>query len=120
MYRGDILYQDAPHDHHHRQPPVDRVALDEFHIGRGKEIEHHCGRDVPEVEFIVQPEPPVDGYLAKEIDPVPCTASLESWDIEEAGDDEPGWVDAQIAADEEMLGRRILRPREPQSYSAEE
>ena len=62
----------------------------------------------------------VDGYLAKEIDLVPCTASLEAWDIEEAGDDEPGWVDAQIAADEEMLGRRILRPREPQSYSAEE
>ena len=30
MYRGDILYQDAPHDHHHRQPAVDRMALDEF------------------------------------------------------------------------------------------
>ena len=27
MYRGDILYQDAPHDHHHRQPAVDRICL---------------------------------------------------------------------------------------------
>ena len=58
MYRGDILYQDAPHDHHHRQPAVDRMALDEFHVGRGKEIEHHRSRDVPEVELIMQPEPP--------------------------------------------------------------
>ncbi len=82
------------------------MALDEFHIGRGKEIEHHRGWDVPEVELVVQPETPVDGDLAQEIDPVPCTASLESWDIEEAGDDEPGWVDAQIAADEEMLGSK--------------
>ncbi len=62
---------------------------------------------------------PVDGYLAKEIDPVPGASSLEIGDIEEAGDDEPGRVDAQITADEEMLGRRILHPREPQTYSAE-
>ena len=119
MYRGDILYQDAPHDHHHRQPAVDRMALDEFHVGRGKEIEHHRSRDVPEVELIMQPEPPVYGYFAKEIDPVPGASALERRDIEEAGYDEPGRVDAQITADEEMLGRRILHPREPETYSAE-
>ena len=119
MYRGDILYQDAPHDHHHRQPAVDRMALDEFHVGRGKEIEHHRSRDVPEVELIMQPEPPVDGYLAKEIDPVPGASALERRDIEEAGYDEPGRVDAQITTDEEMLDRRILHPREPETYSAE-
>lgn len=119
MYRGDILYQDAPHDHHHRQPAVDRMALDEFHVGRGKEIEHHRSRDVPEIELIMQPEPPVYGYFAKEIDPVPGASALERRDIEEAGYDEPGRVDAQITADEEMLGRRILHPREPETYSAE-
>ena len=119
MYWGDILYQDAPHNHHHRQPAVDRMAPDEFHVGRGKEIEHHRSRDVPEVELIMQPEPPVDGYLSKEIDPVPGASALERRDIEEAGYDEPGRVDAQITADEEMLGRRILHPREPETYSAE-
>jgi len=67
----------------------------------------------------MQPETPVDGYLSKEIDPVPCASALESRDIEEAGYDEPGRVDAQITADEEMFGRRILHPREPETYSAE-
>ena len=67
----------------------------------------------------MQPEAPVDGYLAKEIDPVPGASALERRDIEEAGYDEPGRVDAQITTDEEMLGRRILHPREPETYSAE-
>ncbi len=58
MNRGDVLYQDAPHNHHHRQPSVDRMALDEFHIGWGKEIEHHRGWDVPEGKLVVQPEIP--------------------------------------------------------------
>ena len=30
--------------------------------------------------------------------------------IEEAGDDEPGWINAEITADEETLNVRILDP----------
>ena len=33
----NVLYQDTPHNHHHRQPSVDRMPFDEFHVGWGKE-----------------------------------------------------------------------------------
>ena len=118
--RRNVLHEDAPHNHHHGQPSIYGVALDEFHIAWGEEIEHHRGWDVPEVEFIVQPETPVDGNLAKEIHPVPCASAVETRNIEKAGDDEPRRIDAQVSADEKMLDGRILHPREPQSYSAEE
>lgn len=116
----NVLHQDAPHNHHHRQPSVDRMPFDEFHVGWGKEIEHHRGRNIPEVKLVVQPEPPVNGYLAQEIDPIPGASAVKARNIEETSDDEPGGIDAQIAADEEMPCRRSLHPREPQSYSAEE
>ena len=96
--------------HHHRQPAVDRMALDEFHVGRGKEIEHHRGRNVPEVQLIVQPETPVDGNLSEEINPVPRTSAMKTGNVEEAGDDEPGRINAEITADEETLNVRILDP----------
>ena len=116
----NVLYLDAPHNHHHRQPSVDRMPFDEFHVGWGKEIEHHRGRNIPEVKLVVQPESPVDGYLAQEIAPIPGASAVKARNIEETSDDEPGGIDAQIAADEEMPCRRSLHPREPQSYSAEE
>ena len=86
MDRGDILYEDAPHHHHHWQPMVDGMSFDEFHIGWGEEVEHHCGRDIPEVEFVMQPETPVDGNLSEEVDPSPDISTLETGDVEEAGD----------------------------------
>ena len=119
MNRCDVLHQDAPHDHHHRQPFVDGVALDEFHIGWGEEIEHHGGWDVPEGKLVVSPEIPVDGNLAYQVDPRLEVSSLESGDVVETGDDKPCRVDTQVTADEEMLGRRILHPGKPQADAAE-
>ncbi len=46
-------------------------------------------------------------------------SSLESGNVVETGDDEPRWVDTQVTADEEMLGRRILHPGKPQADAAE-
>ena len=89
MDRSNVLHQDAPHHHDHGQPTVDRMAPDEFHIAWSKEIEHHRGRNVPEVQLIVQPETPVDGNLSEEINPVPRTSAMKTGYVEEAGDDEP-------------------------------
>ena len=119
MNRCDVLHQDAPHNHHHRQPFVDGVALDEFHIGWGEEIEHHGGWDVPEGKLVVSPEIPVDGNLAYQVDPRLEVSSPESGNVVETGDDEPRRVDTQVTADEEMLGRRILHPGKPQADAAE-
>ena len=110
MDRGDILYEDAPHHHHHWQPTVDGMSLDEFHIARSEEVEHHRGWDIPEVEFVMQPEPPVDGNLSEEVDPSPGISSVETGDVEEAGDDEPSGIDAEVATDEESLCIGILHP----------
>ena len=71
VYWRNIFHQYAPHDHYHGQPTVDGVSLDEFHVGWGEAIEHHRGRNVPEVELIVQPKSPVDADFSEEIDPVP-------------------------------------------------
>ena len=110
MDRSNVLHQDAPHHHDHGQPTVDRMAPDEFHIAWSKEIEHHRGRNVPEVQLIVQPETPVDGNLSEEINPVPRTSAMKTGNVEEAGDDEPGRINAEITADEETLNVRILDP----------
>ena len=93
---------------------------DNYSFVKADIAEHHRGRNIPEVKLVVQPESPVDGYLAKEIDPIPGASAVKARNIEETSDDEPGGIDAQIAADEEMPCRRSLHPREPQSYSAEE
>ena len=95
------------------------MALDEFHIGWGEEIEHHGGWDVPEGKLVVSPEIPVDGNLAYQVDPRLEVSSLESGDVVETGDDKPCRVDTQVTADEEMLGRRILHPGKPQADAAE-
>ncbi len=117
---GDIFREDAPHDHHHGQPLVDGMPLDEFHVGRGEEVEHHGGRDVPEVELVVQPEPPVDGDFPEEVYPAPGASTVEAGNIEEAGDDDPGGIDAQVTADEEAFDIGILHPGEPQADATEE
>ena len=110
MDRGDILYEDAPHHHHHWQPTVDGVSLDEFHIARSEEVEHHRSWDIPEVELVMQPEPPVDGNLSEEVDPSPGVSSVETGDVEEAGDDEPSGIDAEVATDEKSFRIGILHP----------
>ena len=63
----DILHEDAPHDHHDRQPSVDGVPDDEAQIGWREEVEHHRGGDIPEGQFVVDPEVPVDGDVADEV-----------------------------------------------------
>ena len=117
---SDILHKDAPHDHDHRQPAIDGVALDKLHVAWCKEIEHHGGGNVPEVQLVVKPEIPVDADVAHEVDPCPEVSSLKTRNVEQAGYDEPGGIDAQITAHEEVAHVRILGPREPQTYTAEE
>ena len=118
--RCDVLHKNAPHNHDYGQPTVDGVSLDEFHIARSEEVEHHRGWDIPEVELVMQPEPPVDGDFSEEVDPIPSASAMETRDIEKAGYDEPRWINAEITADKEPLGVWVLHPGEPQADATEE
>lgn len=54
------LHHHAPYDCHHGQPTIERILLDEFHVKGSDGVEHHDGRDIPEMEFTIEPEVPID------------------------------------------------------------
>ena len=115
----DILNEHAPQDHHHGQPPIDRVFLDEHHVEWSQRIEHHRGRNIPKREFVVQPKVPVEGDVAHEVEPHPDIAPMEARDVVKASDNEPRGIDAQIATQKEMFERGIFHPRIPQAHATE-
>jgi hypothetical protein len=58
---GDYpLHHDAPNDGYQRCPPIERVLDDEFHVEWRNGIEHHDGWYVPEMQFAIEPEIPID------------------------------------------------------------
>ena len=71
-------------------------------------------RNIECKKYVVQYLKIIEEIIQDGINKGEGASALERRDIEEAGYDEPGRVDAQITADEEMLGRRILHPREPE------
>ena len=70
MYRQYPLHHYAPHHHKQRQPAIGGVAHDEAHIPWRDEVEQHDGWHVPERQLVVQPEVPVDGDVAEQVDHV--------------------------------------------------
>lgn len=92
------------------------MLAEEHHIGWGEKVKCHDGRDVPEGQFIISPEVPVDGELSDQVDPV----AGKSWNVIQAGDDQPCWIDADETPPVEPLDMRRLHPREPKSYPTEE
>ena len=84
MNRHHPLHHHAPDDHAQGQPAVDRMTLDELHIGWSEGVEHHNGRNVPEGELIMEPEIPVYGDVKDEVHP---TVAIEAGYIVEAGHD---------------------------------
>ena len=119
MNGRDILNKHAPQNHHHGQPPINRVSADEHHVERGQRIEHHRGRNIPKREFVVQPKVPVEGDVAHEVEPHPGVASMKPRNVVKASDNEPRGIDAQIATQEEMFERGIFHPRIPQAHATE-
>ena len=113
----DVLYKDTPHDHSHRQPAVDGVADDKVHVKRTGDIEEHDCRDVPEGQFIMQPEIPVDRDVADEVDDA-GTVSAMSYDADskvigniiQGGHNNPCRIDAQETTLEEVAQGRSSRP----------
>ena len=90
------LHQHAPEYHQHRQPAIDGMAPDQSHVGRCPEVEHHDGGDVPEGQFVVQPEVPVDGDVAYQVDEA-ALRRIEAGYVVEGCHQEPGGIDAQQA-----------------------
>ena len=112
------LHADAPYHHQHRQPPIGRRFPDEPHIKGCPEIKHHDGRNIPECTFIVQPEVPVDGDVANQINDTP-RLPVETRNIIERCHDKPGREDTQQAALIELAERGCLHPREPQTIATD-
>ena len=86
MDRTHPLHQYAPHHHHQNQPTIDRMTVYQFHIWRRKEVEHHRGWNVPESQFVANPEIPVDENVAKKVHPM---LSIKARNIIKAGDNQP-------------------------------
>ena len=121
MDGGDILHEDAPHDHHDGQPAVDGMPDDEAQIGWREEVEHHRGGDIPEGQFVVEPEVPVDGDVAYEVDNAAREATRPKivGQIERCSNDKPCGHYAQQATAVEAAHVGCLHPREPQPYSTQ-
>ena len=86
MDRTHPLHQYAPHHHHQNQPTIDRMTAYQFHIWRRKEVEHHRGWNVPESQFVANPEIPVDENVAEKVHPM---LSIKARNIIKAGDNQP-------------------------------
>ena len=96
------------------------MLADEGHVGRGEEVKGHDGRNVPEIELIVQPEVPVDGYLHHQVHARPQVVHRQAGYVVEACHDEPRGVDAHQSSCVKMPVGGVLHPREPQSHATEE
>lgn len=119
MYRGDPLHEYAPHNHHYRQPPVDRMPAYELHVWGSCHIQHHDSRDIPEGELIVKPEVPVEAYLHNQVEPCAGATAMKPRNVVETGYYEPGRIYAQETAQIEMTVGWRLAPREPQADAAQ-
>ena len=122
MYRQYPLHHYAPHHHKQRQPAIGGVASDEAHIPWRDEVEQHDGWHVPERQLVVQPEVPVDGYVADQVDHVlrePLRSEVVG-QVERRGADEPCGQYADESAAVEVAHRRRLCPREPQTHATQE
>ena len=70
MYWHHPLHDDTPADHQHGQPAEYGMPRYELHIERCPEVEHHDGWHIPERQFVVQPEAPVDGDIQEQVEVV--------------------------------------------------
>ena len=70
------------------------MLLNQLHIERCPQIEHHNGRHVPERQFIVQPETPVDGNVEEEVKIV-ARLEVETLQVVDGRDDQPRRKDTQ-------------------------
>ena len=131
VYGRDILHDDTPHERRDDKPAVGWQAAYERHVGRGEDVEHHRGGDVPEGQLVVQPEVPVHQDIAYEVRPF-CRAVAvvchEARDVEGGGYEQPRRIDTPEAApverepppQEGLRAGRLARPRIPQPYAGEE
>ena len=95
------------------------MALNQSHVRRGPEVEHHNGWDIPEGELVVQPEVPVNGDVANQVDII-AVCPVESWQIEERCHYQPGRINTQQAVLVELPQSWILYPREPKADTTQE
>ena len=109
MQRNNPLHPDAPQNHQYRHPAINRMFLYQSHIWWGPEVKHHDGWDVPEGKFIVQPEVPVDGDVAYQVDII-ALSPVESSHIVNRSHYQPSWIDAKKASLIELPHRRIFYP----------
>ena len=122
MQRQHILHGHAPHHHQHRQPAIGRPRCDEPHVPRCDQIERQRGRNIPEGQFVVQPEIPVDGDIANQVDKT-RRETLRSQPVSEvkgSGHHHPCRHDAQQSPAVEVHHRGLFAPSEPQSDTTEQ
>ena len=114
------MYEYAPADHQYGSPAVDGMAADKFHVGRRKEIEHHCGRNIPKGELGSEPEIPIDGDVANEVYYAGRMVTVEGivGNVIGTSHHKPCWIDAPQAPTEKSSDIGMSGPREPEAYAA--
>ena len=105
MERCHILHHHTEHHRHHGKPAPQLLATDEVHVGRGKRVHHHDGGDEPELPGITLPETPVDADVGHQLPQVGALTAVGHvvGEVEIARHQQPDGIDAQVAAQEEML-----------------
>jgi glutamate formiminotransferase len=124
MHGRVILHHDGQHHRQGGHPAVGGMPDDELHVGRGYQVESHDGRDEPEREVVNAPEAPAHEDVGHEVGHVGAVSAAGGveviGDVKQARHDKPRRIQAHEATLEEMAGRRVLGPREPQPHAAEQ